>query len=130
MKHPFTNLFTAPDVADVLKERRLTFRNAILLCGTGIVLVSTLLGGYTLGTWFILQTLPVPVSDDIADGVTERVLPAPPSIEERQAMMTKVSAASSTPKERASVSSIMQAQTNTPTLEERQRALELLKVAP
>lgn len=130
MKHPFTNLFTAPDAADILSERRLTLRNAILLAGTGIVLVSTLLGGYTLGTWFLVKaTLPT-VNEEVADTTIEKVLPEAPTLEERQAMLAKTSAESASQETRMEVGAFTEATRSEPTLEDRQRALDALKVAP
>ncbi len=130
MKRPFTNLFTAPDAADILSDRRLTLRNAIFTFGTGIVLVSTLLGGYTLGTWFLVKaTMPI-ATEEVADSGVEKVFPDPPSIEERQAMMARMSAASASSETRAEVQDFAQATRQEPTIEERQQALEALKVAP
>lgn len=130
MKHPFTNLFTAPDVADVVSERRLTFRNAILMVGMGIALVSTLLGGYTMGTWFLVKATMPSQTEEAAGTGAEKILPNPPSIEERQRMMAQMSAESPSHEARAGVEDFTEATRREPTLEERQRALESLKVTP
>ncbi|MFM2374379.1 MAG: hypothetical protein RLZZ234_374 [Candidatus Parcubacteria bacterium] len=70
MKNPFT----APDAVDILREKRMSLRHAILLLCSGVFLVGTLLCGYRLGTW-LLERVTVPVQD-LVPLVQEDVAPA------------------------------------------------------
>lgn len=69
MKFFFNNPFTAPDIKDLLRDRNMSFKNLVLVFGAGIVLASTLIGGYHIGQWFIgkavgpLTPAPLEVSD-------------------------------------------------------------------
>jgi hypothetical protein len=56
------NLFTAPDITDLLRERSMSLRNVAILGCTGFLLVVALLGGYRLGTWFLVHTAPADVA--------------------------------------------------------------------
>jgi hypothetical protein len=58
MKFSLNNPFTAPDIKDVIQERNLSFRTLALVLGSGIVLSSTLIGGYHIGQWFIGSSAP------------------------------------------------------------------------
>ena len=52
------NPFTAPDIKDILAEKRSAVRTVMVLFGAGIVLVSVLLGGYQIGQWILWKTAP------------------------------------------------------------------------
>jgi|GEM_PF-3654863 hypothetical protein len=52
------NPFTAPDIKDIVAEKRSAVQTAMILFGAGIVLVSVLLGGYQIGQWILWNTVP------------------------------------------------------------------------
>jgi hypothetical protein len=52
------NPFIAPDIKDVVAEKRSAVRTAMLVFGAGVVLVSVLLGGYQIGQWILWNTAP------------------------------------------------------------------------
>ncbi len=129
MKRPFTNLFTAPDVQDILRDRRVTLRNLMFMLGSGIVFVCTLLGGYTIGTWFLVSTSDMtgPVASTQSPAVEEGTFPEPPSLEERQAAFENATMATSSPEQRAQGVGYIQAIGEAPTLEERQAAFDSMR---
>lgn len=65
MKLFFNNPFTAPDIQDLLRDRNVSFRKLSIVLGSGVVLASTLVGGYHIGQWFLGGTVgttePVPL---------------------------------------------------------------------
>ena len=52
------NPFIAPDIKDIVAEKRSAVRTAMLVFGAGVVLVSVLLGGYQIGQWILWNTAP------------------------------------------------------------------------
>jgi hypothetical protein len=129
MKRPFTNLFTAPDVQDIMRDRRATLRNVMFMLGSGIVFVCTLLGGYTIGTWFLMSTSDMTgPSESIQPlGVEEGAFPEPPSLEERQAAFKEAVMTTTSPQQRVEGVGYIQAVGETPSLEDRQRALDSMR---
>ena len=63
------NPFIAPDIKDIIAEKRSAVRTLMLVFGAGIVLVSVLLGGYQIGQWILWKTAPqttTPLQDPTA----------------------------------------------------------------
>jgi len=67
------NPFTAPDIKDILAEKRSAVHTVMVLFGAGIVLVSVLLGGYQIGQWILLHTVPQMVAPLSPSGTQPRV---------------------------------------------------------
>lgn len=69
MKFFFNNPFTAPDIKDILRDRNMSFKNLAIVFCSGLVLASTLVGGYHIGQWFIGKAVPpsVPVQGEVSD---------------------------------------------------------------
>ncbi len=59
------NPFIAPDIKDVVAEKRSVVRTLMLMFGAGVVLVSVLLGGYQIGQWILWNTAPQVVAPNL-----------------------------------------------------------------